>query len=655
MTVQTFYLRFTVFASLLALAGCSLSRELSKMEDIDDFQAYADKWAPSEDAFVAVQRLAKPFIDKKDWNGAIDVFERYRSRFPGMEKRFETIMGLLRAPASDLRVENLGSGINTSANEIKPSLTADGTRLYFASDRDGGKGLLDIYASTFENDEWQPAVNLGDRINTTDHETINSISFDGTAIFLYGGFVGHMGNGDNFWFEKQEKGWSHIMHLPQPVNGKFWDSDATPTSDGRAILFTSDRPGGTGKQVPKGEQYHGSTAGNSDIWVSVRRGKQWMAPLNLGPIINTPYCERSAFLHPDGKTLYFSSDGHPGLGRLDVFKSVRLKEGSWTEWSEPVNLGKGINTAEDDWGYKVSTDGRFAFFSSSDLPGGRGKNDIYMIGLPVEAQPESEVATIRGRIVDENGNPVGVNIKFGDLASGLEEGEARSDPQTGEYVVTLPLGKLYGMYFEHEGYYPTSANLDLRRGGDGGSGRDGRSGTGGSGRDGRTGDGRDGAGSDGRSGDGAGSRMGGWDPFADDSSRLYDLHITMNSVEGMRSKRDQYGELLAQRVNNIFFEFAKWDLQPESHQELDRLVRFLETNPDIRIQLGAHTDDIGSDSYNMDLSFKRAQAVVDYLISRKVDKNRLVAKGYGKARPEVPNDSDENRARNRRVEFRIAE
>ena len=119
------------------------------------------------------------------------------------------------------------------------------------------------------------------------------------------------------------------------------------------------------------------------------------------------------------------------------------------------------------------------------------------------------------------------------------------------------------------------------------------------------------------------------------------------------SKRDQYGDPLAQRMNNIFFDFAKWDLRSESSLELNRLVTFLQTNPGIRVEIGAHTDSVGSDSYNYELSLKRAKSVVDYLVSHVIGSERVIAKGYGRTRPEVPNDTDEHRARNRRVEFRI--
>lgn len=596
------------FASILLINGCSLSSDVMKMDDSEDFEAYALKWAPSEDAFVAVQRVAKPAIDARQWEKAAAVFERFQPKFPSMQKRFSEIIGILKARESQLEVTNLGSGVNTGFNEIKPSLTPDGKRLYFASDRPGGKGELDIYLSQFEDGKWSPAMNLGDRINTSEHETINSISFDGTSILLYGGFPGHMGNGDNFFFEKAEKGWSTIKHFPPMVNSKAWDSDAFFTPDGKAVLITSDREGVQGKRVSKGTPFHGSEAGNSDIWISFRRGNTWSPPINLGPMINTPYCERSPFLHPDGKTLYFSSDGHPGLGKLDVFKSVRLNERTWTEWSEPVNLGKEINTSDDDWAYKITTDGKFAAFSASDRPGGFGMNDIYITSLPVAAQPESKAVTITGTVLDENGNPIGANIMVQDLETGDIIGELRSDPQTGKILFTVPTGKNFGIYLEREGYYPDAKNLDLR----------------------------------------------GYNPTGEGDDN-FAFNFNMKSLEALKTMRDKYGELLSQRVNNIFFDFNKYELKKESFFELERLYRFLEQNPDIRVKIEAHTDDIGSDAFNLDLSMKRARAVVDYLISKGLTTERLVPVGHGESRPEVPNDTEENRALNRRVEFRIAE
>ncbi|MBR9975097.1 MAG: PD40 domain-containing protein, partial [Bacteroidetes bacterium] len=496
----------------LLLSACSLSKDIMKMDDAGDYTAYIDKWAPSEDAFVAVQRLAKPAIDAKDWNAAAAVFDKYKTRFPGMEQRFEIIIAVLKAESFDVELTNLGDNINSPAEDIKPSVTVDGSRLYFASDREGGMGKLDIYVAENKDGEWQPAVNLGDRINTPDHETINGLSFDGTKILIYGGFAGHMGSGDNYYFEKTERGWSSIMHFPPMVNSRDYDSDAFMTADGFSVLFISDRQGVVGERVRKNTPHHGSFAGNTDIFVSVRKGTYWQPPINLGPVINTPYAERSPFLHPDGRTLYFASDGHPGLGKMDVFKSVRPNTSTWTEWSEPVNLGKDVNGSDDDWGYRITPDGKLAFFSTSNQKDGRGENDIYMITLPRGARPEAEVATIKGKITDEDGNPIAADIAIQSLTTGDVVAVLKTDPETGEYQGTVPLGDNYAAFAEREGYYPDAGNMNLSTGtirdggladgslGDG-SGNDG-SGNDGSGND---GSGNDGSGNDGSGNDGSGN------------------------------------------------------------------------------------------------------------------------------------------------------
>ena len=705
-----------LIASVVILSSCSLSSDLTKMDDPDDHVAYIEKWAPSEDAFIAVQRLAKPALDAKNWNAAIAVFEQYRPKFPTMTARIDNIIAVLREPSYDIELRNISS-LNTQSNEIKPAITVDGSRLYFASDRPDGFGNLDIYVSDFKDGAWLPPVNIGDRINTKEHETINGISFDGTKILVYGGFAGHLGNGDNFYFEKTARGWSNIMHFPLMVNSKFYDSDAFMTADGFGVLFTSDREGVTGDRVPKNTPFHGGLNGNTDIFISVRRGSYWQTPINLGPTINTPYAERSAFLHPDGKTLYFSSDGHGGLGKMDVFKSIRLRDDSWTEWSTPVSLGKDVNTSEDDWGYKITPDGKYAFYSASNQPGGAGQNDIYMITLPRAARPESPVATLSGSIKDAEGNPIGdADIIIQRLSDGAVVGTGRSDPGTGEFMLPVPEGDNYALFVEKEGYYPDAKNLDLRNGrnGDGtsGDGRDGdgtngdgkngdgRNGDGknGDGRngdgkngDGKNGDGRDGDGKngdgtngdgtngdgkngdgkngDGRDGDGKngdgkngdgtngdGKNGDGRDRDARDRSRRFvDINFNLKSIASMRSKRDQWGDLLAQGLNNIFFDYDKWDLRPESFFEIDRLARFLQQHSELRIVIAAHTDDRGSDEYNYNLSNKRARSVLEYLLGKKIDRSRLESLGYGETRPSSPNDTDENRAKNRRVEFRLAE
>ncbi|MFA6233358.1 MAG: OmpA family protein, partial [Bacteroidota bacterium] len=199
----------------------------------------------------------------------------------------------------------------------------------------------------------------------------------------------------------------------------------------------------------------------------------------------------------------------------------------------------------------------------------------------------------------------------------------------------------------------TNGNRDGNNSGDNNGNRDGsNSGDNNGNRDGSNNGDTNGNRDGNNSGDNNGNRDGSDD---DGAMKTYNFKINLKSVKSMMNQRDQWGDLLAQRVNNLFFDFNQWELKPESTYELDRLVRFLETNPDIRIVIAAHTDDVGTDEYNVELSRKRALSVVADLIKKGINKTRLESIGFGESRPEVPNDSEENRARNRRVEFRIAE
>ena len=510
------------------------------------------------------------------------------------------IIWLLEAAEESLVVTNLGSGINTEAEEYIPTPAADGLRLYFQGrNRSDCYGGEDVFVSELKNGIWQKAENLGSAINTNSNEALLSVSTDGNRIILFGHYSGSLGRGDIFYADKRADGWSDIQHFPQPINSEYWDCDGFITSDGKAILYASDRPGGIGAFYAKPKYvedvFHGGLWGNIDIYVCLKTEEGWSKPINLGSIINTPYCDRSPFLHPDGKTLYFSSDGHYGLGRLDVFKAVRLKEDSWTEWSEPVNLGKEINTAGNDWGYKIATLGDLAYFSARGKSDGYGVDDIYSITLPEEVRPEA-VATISGKVTDGSGKVLEAAIKWEDLSTGENVGQLKSNPQDGSYFIVLPLGKNYGYYAEKEGYYPVSNNIDLQ-------------------------------------------------------DETESLNITEDIVLLLIEKIKE--EEIPVRINNIFFDFNKSELRPESFPELNRLAKVLQENPDRKVEISGHTCSMGTEAYNLDLSKRRAQSVVGYLISVGCDDASLIARGYGEGKPIASNETEEGRTQNRRVEFRF--
>lgn len=555
-------------------------------------------YAPSEDAFIALQYLAAPSIFKHDWKKAVKIYEDNKVKFPGLESRFDTIISILNQPEKNLKLSNMGGNINSLGKEYSPVISPDGKRIYFTGrDREDNIGGEDIFISQYVGGRWIISKPLIGKINTESNEYISSISADGNILVLFGNYLNALGRGDIFYSEKTKTGFSEVQQYPEPINSKWWDADAYLTADGKAIIFSSERPGGVGEYHPKGDYYHGMYWGNTDLYVVLKEadGSWSKKAINLGEIINTPYTERTPFLHPDGKTLYFSSDGHTGLGKSDVFKSVRLSDTSWTEWSEPVNLGKEINTPNEDWGYKISTDGKTAYFSTvNDI--GFGEEDIYYADLPEEVQPVSDVVTINGKVLDENGNPVEALIKWEDVELKKEVGVAKTDPVTGEYFIALPTGRYYAYYADVKGFYSIVNYLDLT---------------------------------------------------AAKAFEQINTNMSVISVEELKNS----GKAI--KIENIFFDSGKYDLKEESHEALNLLYRFMHANPEVMVEINAHTDNVGSDHFNQELSEKRAASVVQYLIGMGLDPSHLVPQGFGETQPVATNDTEEGRALNRRVEFRL--
>lgn len=557
------------------------------------YDAFIRSRAPSENGFLAVQRLADPLINRRQWDSAIAVLEKYKPYFRNFDDRIDKIIEILKAAEENLTIRNFGKDINSTGSEWDPNPTPDGKYMYFsANGRRGGFGKDDVWVSSLVNGVWQPPVNCGRRINGPNDETIDNIKADGNDILLSGTFEGTFGQFDIYHIQRTENGWGSLQHYPFPINTRWVDEGANLTSDGKAMIFTSDRPGCMGEYHPYGSLFHGTQQGNMDIFVSMLTDSGWSEPINLGPKINTPYSERSPYLHPDGKTLYFSSDGHPGLGRLDVFKSVRLREDSWTEWSEPQNLGKEINTILDDWGYKISVNGDSATFAGNWRTEGYGGWDLYSVSLPEISKPE-KVVTIRGKVTDTKGNPLSAEIKWENLENGKNAGTLTSNPEDGTYIIMLPLGKNYGYYAEKQGYYPSSKNINLKTA---------------------------------------------------DEGKTYSENIVLTSIKEMREEKAKV------RINNIFFDFDEYTLLPESYPELDRLASILLKSTDIRVEIDGHTDIIGKGEYNFDLSLRRAEEVRNYLVSKGIDKSRFKVEGFGRTKPVADNTTEEGRAKNRRVE-----
>lgn len=566
-------------------------------EEIEQYENFIKINFDNDESYIALQRIASKYIDKKEWDSTIYIYKKYMDYLPKHFKKINKILNILQEKDENLIITNLGQEINTSGNEIGPKITPDGKILYFTgSNREDSTGLDDVYISYHINKIWQNTRNAGNPINTIKSESITGVSTDANELLLFGNYPHSLGRGDIFYINRNNNKWDSIIHLPESINTKYFECDASYAVSGNSILFVSDRPGGIGEFHKKDILYNGDLWGNTDIYITIKTDTGWSNPINLGNVINTPYAERTPFLHPDGKTLYFSSDGHYGLGHLDVFKSVRLRDDSWTEWSEPENLGKIINTSGDDWGYIVSTDGNLAYFNSNKITENFGEMDIYSISIPTKLRPDG-VALLYGTITDSLNNPLDATVTLEDLSKSNYKnvGTIKNNPIDGKFFIPIPMKKNYHIFVEKKGYFPEVTELKL----------------------------------------------------ADKNDNIeINQHIILEPLSIMAEKGT---------VKYIFnlFKSGEFQFNPENYTEIKMLVNIINENPDYIVDIYAHTDSDGSEEFNMRLSQRRADAVKNYLIKRGCNSNNIIAKGYGEQFLITNNDTQENKARNRRLEFKL--
>ena len=397
---------------------------------------------PSYVAFEHLHNFIKDYIKDKQWDKALEVLKQYEDVFAG-SREYEQLVKTLEAPAEkDVKIISIGNLINNAkGEEYSPCITADDRTLYFCGQhREDNLGGEDIYVSEKDaKGRWGEARLLSGINTVSGNEAPVSISADGTTMLLFK-------SGLLYSSEKTIDGWSEPKKLSSNINICRWQADAMITSDGQAMLFAATRQSKSEVENP------GVT---SNIFVSLLdKNGNWGKAIDLGPMINTPGTEdRSPFLHPDMKTLYFSSNRPSSLGGLDVFVSTRLGDDCWDCWSEPINMGKEINTINNDYFYKISTDGKTAYFSNNE--------DILMMNIPNRMRPDV-VATVSGKLVDKDNKPVDAEIRWEDLQSGETVGRSKTDPTNGQFFIVLPLGKIYGYYVDNDSYFPISNSIDLR-------------------------------------------------------------------------------------------------------------------------------------------------------------------------------------------------
>jgi len=488
---------------------------------------------------------------------------------------------------------NLGSIVNSKYSDFGPIISADGKSLYFTSDREGGYGGQDGFSSRKSAGEWGAPTSLGQPFNTQLNEGPDCFTPDEQTMYFTGcNREAGLGRCDIWTTSKEGDKWGEPKPLGSSVNTKYNEANASVSSDGKTVFFCSDRPDGLG---------------GWDIWYTTKDEKgNWVEPKNLGPVINTTENEVYVFMHYDGVTLYFSSDGHGGFGNADLFMSKLTANG----WSAPMNLGPAINSPEKDFYFTIPGSGDLAYFSStrSDT---LGLEDIYSVPIPALLKPQGLtlvygiVANIdtcqkftldpklKVKIYDiKSCTPVEAVLRISDSKTDEEKYLGKTKPD-GSYKVIIQAGTDYNLNAYAKGFSFHSERFVVP---------------------------------------------------PDAAYKEVEKNILLTPLK--------VGAVVI--LHNIYFDFDKAVLRPESKAELANLIRLMNEHPNMNLEIRGHTDNKGSDDYNIRLSKNRAKSVVDYLKEvGGVGGNRLTSIGYSFHLPIASNASDEGRQMNRRVEFKI--
>ncbi|MBC7695096.1 MAG: PD40 domain-containing protein [Burkholderiales bacterium] len=486
---------------------------------------------------------------------------------------------------------NVGEGINTREYEYFPALTADGNTFLFTRNIREGEGVTaprqeDFYISKKVNNVWQTA-NPMPSVNTPGNEGAPSLSADGEIMFFascmeMSGDYGTSerkgyGSCDIFYAQKINGKWTKPRNAGAMINTKNWETQPSFSSDGKTLYFIR---GMVARDGIKNPDVYSSTIGSD--------GK-FSEPVKLSDNINTPLGEESVFIHPDNQTLYFSSEGHPGMGGLDIFFSKKQADGSW---GKAVNLGYPLNTFTDENSLVVDANGKLAYLAS-ERDGGFGGLDIYQFELPESLRPEV-ITYVKGHIFNaRTRDPLEASFELIDLETQQSVTSAFSN-SAGEFLVTLTSNHNYLVNVSKPGFLFYSDNFSLK------------------------------------------------DKVAD-YNKPFKLEIPLQPIDT--------GII---ELKNIFFDVNKWDLKAESKAELQKIIAFLKANPTLKVEFSGHTDNSGDKVFNKTLSNNRAKAIYDYVIEKgPVPATNLSYKGYGDSKPKAPNDTPENKAKNRRTELKI--
>jgi outer membrane protein OmpA-like peptidoglycan-associated protein len=464
---------------------------------------------------------------------------------------------------------------------------------------------------------------LSDTVNAFPMQYFPAITADGSELIFtvrYG--RAHDFNEDIFVSKKINQKWQAPVSLSNQLNSNFREGACSISADGRHLILTICGPRGC------------------DLYESKKEGDVWGKPVSLGGAVNSTGWEAQPSLSADGNELYFVSDRKGSLGGYDIWYSRKDENGQWIkavnlgkpvntkydeiapyihvnnqnlyyssngmpgfggfdiyvsekngqEWSAPENMGTPLNDYEDQYSFVVSSDGKVAYYSREES---RAKSKLYTTTVPEKMQVRRRGNVVRGKVIDSKTKlPIRAQVELFDLKSNSKISIFESDSVNGTYLIVVPGLSQYALHVTEPGYLFHSLHFNYEE-------------------------------------------------------KNQEQPLVIN-LELQPISKDATAVL-----NNIFFDFNKSELTERSFSELNEVAKFLKDNPSVKVEISGHTDNIGNEVYNKQLSLQRAKAVVDYLISHQVEATRLTQKGYGSQKPIKPNDSEENRQANRRIEFKI--
>jgi len=555
-----------------------------------------------------------------DYKGALAYYAKFEAGYKKADNFNKFVKKRKKECATGIKLEDSPERVwidnleivNTEFNDFAPSITMDGEELVFTSDRPNGHTPdevgeydNDIYTTSFENGKWRKPSTAKGRINTDKDDLSNNFSYNGTKMLI--SRINAAGNYDIYETMLKGDTWGEPINFSANINLKSNDIYASYSYNDVKIYYAKDNASGSSKN---GYDIYSSGIMN-------RAARKYGTPTRV-MATSSPFNDGPIYLHPDGETMYFASEGFNSMGGFDIF--MVKKKG--TQWGTPVNMGYPINTPYDDFFFASSANGKYAYITSN-RKGGKGGYDIYKVTF---WGPEKEPATsvedyllasiakpindpvladeikvtksinltvFKGKTIDAlTKKQIEAVIEITDNKTGKVIETFTTNSATGKFLISLKSGGNYGIAVKADGYLFHSENFDIPSG---------------------------------------------------SAYNLVNKTIELKNIK--------IGSKIALR--NVFFDTGKSTIKAESNTELDRLVKLMKDVPGLKIELSGHTDNTGSATGNQKLSQARADAVVTYLVSKGIAKSRLTAKGYGDTKPVASNSTNEGRQLNRRTEFEI--